>query len=105
MKKITGFYLNKAHYIAVDEQGNSIDLEVNYWQSTFKVQPQNQELAAYAGKLLAKKHRVNFIHKMHEEEAKWTTAWARFVPRVIGIQEADNEAYSLVNIVRCLNLC
>ncbi len=30
MNNITQFYLNKAKYIAIDEQGNSIDLEVNY---------------------------------------------------------------------------
>ncbi|MBI5151316.1 MAG: hypothetical protein HZA34_01950 [Candidatus Pacebacteria bacterium] len=70
MNKITLFYLNKAKYIAIDEQGNSIDLEVNYWDSTFRVSKHNEELEAYAAKLLTKKHRVNFVHKMHEEEGE-----------------------------------
>ncbi|MEP7167295.1 MAG: hypothetical protein ABI758_04920 [Candidatus Woesebacteria bacterium] len=70
MNRITQFYLNKASYIAVDEQGNTIDLEVNYWENAFKVTSSNQELETYAIKLLTKKHRVNFIHKMHEEESK-----------------------------------
>jgi hypothetical protein len=70
MNNIKQFYLNKAKYIAIDEQGNSIDLEVDYWKSTFKVSRHNQELEEYASKLLNKKHRINFVHKMHEEEQK-----------------------------------
>lgn len=66
MNKITQFYLGNAQYIAIDEAGNPIDLEVNYWERSFSVSQHNQELEAYAAKLLAKKHRVNFIHKMHE---------------------------------------
>ncbi|MEO8582003.1 MAG: hypothetical protein ABI425_05535 [Patescibacteria group bacterium] len=67
MKKITEFYLNKATYIAVDEEEKTFNLEVDYWHSTFTVTPQNQELEAYAAKLLNKKHRVNFVYKMKEE--------------------------------------
>jgi hypothetical protein len=68
MKRITQFYLNKASYIAMDEQGNKIDLEVDYWDSFFNVSQNNKELEKYAAKLLGKKHRVNFIEKMYEEE-------------------------------------
>jgi hypothetical protein len=67
MKKITGFYLNKASYIAVDEDGSTIDLQVDYWERGFSLSQQNLELEAYATKLLRKKHKVNFLHKMHEE--------------------------------------
>ena len=68
MNKITQFYLNKATYIAIDERGNSIDLEVNYWDSTFKLSQKNKDLEAYAAKLLMMKHRVNFVHKMHAKK-------------------------------------
>lgn len=66
MNHITQFYLNKASYLGVDEEGNTIELEVNYWKNQFKVSQPNQELEKYAAKLLAKKHQVNFIQKMKE---------------------------------------
>lgn len=68
MKKITQFYLNKASYIAVDEEGKEHHLELNYWGNSSKVMPKHKELENYANALLKKKHRVNFIHKMHEEK-------------------------------------
>ena len=67
MKKITKFYLNKASYIAIDAQGNNIDLDVDYWESKFEVSQKNQELEKYAVRLLKKKHRVNFVSKIHED--------------------------------------
>ena len=67
MKKIAKFYLNKASYIAVDEQGMEIELEVDYWNSSFTISTENQDLQIYATKLLRNKHRVNFVHKMREK--------------------------------------
>ncbi|HSW89578.1 MAG TPA: hypothetical protein VLH19_01770 [Patescibacteria group bacterium] len=67
MGKITQFYLNKASYIAVDEDGSEILLEVNYWDSDFTVSQKHGELEAYAARLLQKKHKINFVHKMKEE--------------------------------------
>jgi hypothetical protein len=68
MKKITKFYLNTASYIAVDEEGKEYHLELNYWDNSSKVAPQHPELENYAATLLKKKHRVNFIHKMRQEQ-------------------------------------
>lgn len=67
MQKITEFYLNKASYLAVDEQGKEFNLDVNYWEKSFSLQPDNQELQEYAAKLLNKKHRINFVYKMKRE--------------------------------------
>lgn len=67
MQKITEFYLNKASYLAVDEQGKEFNLDVNYWEKSFSLHPDNQELQEYAAKLLNKKHRINFVYKMKRE--------------------------------------
>lgn len=62
--KIKEFYLDKAKYKAVDENGNLIMLEINYWENKFVVSSKNKSLEKFAQKLLNKKHRVNFVHKM-----------------------------------------
>lgn len=64
--KIKEYYLNKAKYIAIDENGNRIDLEINYWENKFKLSKFNPDLAEFAKKLLKKKHKVNFVNKMLE---------------------------------------
>ncbi len=62
--KITEFYLNKASYIAIDEEGKNIHVDIDYWGGRFKVSHRNKKLEEFANKLLRKKHRVNFVHKM-----------------------------------------
>lgn len=64
--KITKFYLNKASYIAEDNKGDSINLNIDYWGNKFKISQKNKELETFAKKLLNKKHRVNFVYKMVE---------------------------------------
>ncbi|MCX6705852.1 MAG: hypothetical protein NTV24_01975 [Candidatus Woesebacteria bacterium] len=66
MVKITEFYLNKASYIAVDEFGNKIDVNIDYWQNKFGISVKNRELENFVKKLLKKKHKVNFAYKMLE---------------------------------------
>lgn len=62
--KIKEYYLNKASYIAIDEKGRRIDLEINYWENEFKISQNHKTLANFAKKLLKKKHRVNFVQRM-----------------------------------------
>ncbi|KKU09118.1 MAG: hypothetical protein UX13_C0049G0011 [Candidatus Woesebacteria bacterium GW2011_GWB1_45_5] len=62
--KITKFYLNKASYIAVDENGGQIHVEIDYWDGKFRLSRENRRLEKFASRLLKKKHRVNFVHKM-----------------------------------------
>jgi hypothetical protein len=64
--KIKEYYLNKASYIAIDESGNRIDINIDYWGGKFKVSRKNKALEVFAGKLVKKKHKVNFVHKMLE---------------------------------------
>ena len=64
--KITKFYLNKASYIGIDESGKKINVEIDYWNNKYQLDHNNAELEIYASKLLNKKHRVNFVHKMLE---------------------------------------
>lgn len=65
--KITEYYLNKAKYIAIDETGRRIDLEIDYWGNKYKISESNKELEVFIKKLLKKKHKVNFVHKMAEQ--------------------------------------
>ena len=64
MAKITQYYLNKASYIAIDENGQQIDIDIDYWEGKFNVSKNNKVLRDYAAKLLKKKHRVNYIDKL-----------------------------------------
>jgi hypothetical protein len=66
MAKIKKFYLNKASYFAIDENGNRIDIEINYWENRLFVSKNNSMVKTFAKKLLGKKHRVNFVYKMLE---------------------------------------
>ena len=66
MTKISKYYLNKASYIAIDEKGRRIDIDIDYWNGKFKVSQKNPELERYAAKLVKKKHKVNFVYKMQE---------------------------------------
>jgi len=64
--KIKEYYLNKASYIAIDEQGKRIDIDIDYWGGKFNVSEKNLELEKFAEKLVNKKHRINFVYKMLE---------------------------------------
>ena len=64
--KITKFYLNRASYIAEDDYGNRIDVNVDYWENRFETSKRNRKLENFAAKLLRRKHRVNFIKKLIE---------------------------------------
>lgn len=62
--RTTKFYLNKASYIAEDNFGNKIDIDIDYWENSFKISRSDRDLENFARKLLKKKHRVNFIDKL-----------------------------------------
>lgn len=62
--KIKEYYLNKASYIAIDESGKRIDIDIDYWGGNFKISQKNEQLETFAKKLLTKKHKVNLVHKM-----------------------------------------
>lgn len=64
MAKITEYYLNKASYMAIDEDGNRVDVTIDYWNGSYEVKPKNPELEEYAKKLIKNKHKVNFVHKL-----------------------------------------
>ena len=68
MTKISEYYLNKASYIAIDENGTRVDIDIDYWNGKYRVSRKNRELEEYARKLVKKKHRVNFVHKLHTPE-------------------------------------
>lgn len=61
--KISKYYIDKAKYKAVDEDGNLIWLEIDYWNNKFSLSNDNRELSIFAKKLLNKKHRVNLWPK------------------------------------------
>lgn len=64
--KITRYFIDNAKYRVEDDDGNIIWLTVNYWENKFELSQENEQLANFAKKLLAKKHRVNLVHKMLE---------------------------------------
>ncbi|HKC04317.1 MAG TPA: hypothetical protein VKC54_00375 [Patescibacteria group bacterium] len=64
--KIKEYYLNKASYIAIDENGKRIDIDIDYWKNNFRISKKNVNLETFAKRLLKKKHKVNFVHKMLE---------------------------------------
>lgn len=61
--KISEYYIDKAKYKAIDECGNLIWLEVDYWNNKFKLSKKNKELEDFATSLLSKKHQVNLWPK------------------------------------------
>jgi hypothetical protein len=63
---IKKYYIQNAKYRAEDENGETIWLEVDYWNNKFKLSKSNIELSNFAQKLLSKKHRKNLVHKMLE---------------------------------------
>lgn len=62
--KIVKYYINQAHYKAEDENGNTILLDVDYWNNKFKLSAKNKILEDFAKTLLNKKHRVNLVDKV-----------------------------------------
>ncbi|MEK7168829.1 MAG: hypothetical protein AAB778_02350 [Patescibacteria group bacterium] len=61
---ITKYYIDRAKYKAVDENGNVIWLEVDYWNNKFNLSSDNKILNNFAKTLLNKKHRVNLVDKV-----------------------------------------
>jgi hypothetical protein len=61
---ITKYYIDNAKYKAIDEKGNVIWLEVDYWNNKFKLSGNNKILNNFAKTLLNKKHRVNLVDKV-----------------------------------------
>lgn len=62
--KITKYYIDRAYYKAVDENGVSYLLSVDYWNNSFKLSRKNKILSNFAKKLLIKKHKVNLVDKV-----------------------------------------
>lgn len=62
--KISKYYIDNAKYKAIDEKGNVIWLEVDYWNNKYKLSSQNKILNNFAKTLLNKKHRVNLVDKV-----------------------------------------
>jgi len=62
--KIKKYFIDNAKYRAEDDMGNTIWLNIDYWNNRFKLSSQNEELSLFAKKLLKEKHRVNLVHKM-----------------------------------------
>lgn len=61
---ITKYYIDNAKYKAIDEKGNVIWLEVDYWNNKYKLSSKNKILDNFAKTLLNKKHRVNLVDKV-----------------------------------------
>lgn len=64
--KIIKYYIDHASYRAEDEYGNTIWLEIDYWNNSYILSQKNIDLENYAKKLLFKKHRKNLVYKMLE---------------------------------------
>ena len=62
--KISKYYIDNAKYKAIDEKGNVIWLEVDYWNNKYKLSGKNKILNNFAKTLLNKKHRVNLVDKV-----------------------------------------
>ena len=60
---ISQYYIDKAKYKAIDEMGDVVWLEVDYWNNKFHLSKDNTELSKFAQSLLDKKHRVNLWPK------------------------------------------
>lgn len=61
---IIKYYIDNAKYKAIDEKGNVIWLEVDYWNNKYKLSGHNKILNNFAKTLLNKKHRVNLVDKV-----------------------------------------
>ncbi len=61
---ITKYFIDNAKYKAIDEKGNVIWLEVDYWNNKFKLSKNNRILNNFAKTLLNKKHSVNLVDKV-----------------------------------------
>lgn len=68
MTKISKFFLNKASYIAFDENGKRFTINIDYWNGTAKVGGKNKTLEEYVKKLIDNKHRTNFAYKINGEK-------------------------------------
>ena len=64
MSKIKFFYIDKARYIAIEEQGKKIVLEVDYWNNKFKLTGESKIIEIFAKDLLLRKHRVNLVERI-----------------------------------------
>jgi len=62
--KITKFFLDKATYKAIDDLGQEVRVEIDYWNNSFKLSNDSIELARTAEDMLKRKHKVNFVDKL-----------------------------------------
>lgn len=61
---IKKFFVDKARYFAIDEKGNKIFVEIDYWNNDFEISEKNEVLEKSAKKFLKNKHKINFSHKL-----------------------------------------
>lgn len=64
-KYIKEYYLDVARYKAVNYSGETIWLEIDYWNNNFKISSKNKILENLAKRLLKDKHKVNFSQKLN----------------------------------------
>jgi len=62
--RITKFYIDNAKYRAIDESGDIIWIDIDYWDNNFKLSQSNKRLENLAKELLQRKHKVNFVNKL-----------------------------------------
>lgn len=62
--RITKFYIDNAKYKAIDEFGDIIWVDINYWGNNFSLSEPNKRLENLAKDLLERKHKVNFASKL-----------------------------------------
>lgn len=62
--RITKFYIDNAKYKAINESGDTIWIDINYWDNNFRLSKPNKRLENLAKDLLERKHKVNFASKL-----------------------------------------
>lgn len=62
--KIVKFYIDSAKYKAIDLSGNTIWIDIDYWNNDFSLSEPNKRLEKLAEDLLRRKHKVNFADKL-----------------------------------------
>lgn len=62
--RIREFYIDNARYKAIDEFGDTIWVDIDYWSNSFCLSGPDKELESLAKDLLRRKHKVNFAGKL-----------------------------------------
>lgn len=62
--KITKFYIDKATYKAMNDLGQEVRVEIDYWGGSFRVSERIKILEDTAKDMLKRKHKVNFVDKL-----------------------------------------